>query len=528
MSTKVLDPVIDSATNFDLNSATEWVASIQSATDTELDTEIASSVLTAEMRRARFLVALGEFDARGLAQSRGATDLATYLARHHGQSRRAAQDIRTTARRLHRWPRVAAHMLVGELTYSKAKLILRRITEENQEQLIEWALAMTCSELEVKLSGLEGTDDEEEKDEDYAECRIDPDTGRVYFRVSLNPALGAELLAALKLAERLEDGDVPTDGTAMDLLEALKKAMTEPEDEEEPAEEPKRPYHRSLSLEEILGPIDETHAENIRWKDYQRTGDHDAHQAWADDGGACHDEEADPSPPAEPRPPGRKDRPPQTRFGPAQGPRLLSSFMTLLRSVLLNPRSAVRSPGAEIVVIIDADGQPRLPHQLGATRDDLVSLILNGALRVHLRNVDGVTIEMTKATRVVPAATERAVLAASNHTCSTPGCTHQRFLQLHHIEAYSEGGLTNTINLIALCAGCHALVTAGLMTIHIDKDPRYLIFRMPGGKSFTSFRRGLPTHNPDVIDHYEDGPVPVGDEDLAPPVISVEDLTFGD
>ncbi len=505
----------------DLTAATDWVDSMHAATDAELDAELAESILSSEVRRARFLVALGEFDARGLAESRGAVNIVVYLARNHGQSRRAAQDIRTTARRLHRWPRVAAHMLTGDLTYSKAKLILRRITEENQEQLIEWALSMTCEELSVKLSGLARSDEEEPVEEDYARCFIDPDTGRVRFQVSLGPALGAELLAALKVGERLQDGDLPTDGSPVDLLALLREGLAEGKSE-------KRPYIRSLSREEVLNPLDDLDREYVDWADYRRDGDYAAHQAWADDGGPCHDEEVDPPTPEKPRPPVGSRRQDRTRFGPAQGRRLLTSFMTLVRSTLLRPRSAVRAPGAEINVIVDADGQPRLPHQPGTTREDLVSMILNGALQVHLRDVDGVTIEMTRSTRVVPAATEHAVLVASGHTCSTPGCGHQRFLQLHHIEPFSEGGLTNTRNLVALCSGCHSLVTAGLMTIHLGKDPRLLHFRMPNGKSFTSVRRGLPTRNPDVVDHYEDGPLPRGDGHLAPPSIPSDGLSFGE
>lgn len=507
----------------DLSAAAGWVDSIRAATDTELDAELTESMLSSEIRRARFLVALGEFDARGLAESHGAVNVLVYLTRNHGQSRRAAQDIRTTARRLHRWPRVAAHMLTGELTYSKAKMILRRITEENQEQLIEWALSLTCEELAVKLTGLDRTDGEEPVEEDYARCHVDPETGRVHFRASLSPALGAELLAALKVGERLQDGDVPADGSPVDLLEGIRKEASAGEDEHG-----KRPYHRPLSREEILPPLDDGAREHIAWADYQRNGDYGAHQAWADDGGPCHDETVDPATPAQPRPSAGRDRQSRTRFGPAQGHRLLASFLTLLRSVLLRPRSTVRAPGAEINVIVDADGQPRLPLQPGTTREDLVSLILNGSLRAHLRNVDGVTIEMTRSTRVVPADTERAVLAASGHTCTTPGCSHQRFLQLHHIRAHCEGGLTNTQNLVALCSGCHSLVTAGLMTIHLGRDPRLLHFRMPNGKSFTSFRRGLPTRNPDVVDHYDDGPVPAGDEGLTPPVSWPGDLSFGE
>ena len=50
--------------------------------------------------------------------------------------------------------------------------------------------------------------------------------------------------------------------------------------------------------------------------------------------------------------------------------------------------------------------------------------------------------------------------------------------------------------------------------MHIDEhDPARIHFRYPGGRSFTSTRRGAPRRNPDA-DRYFEGPVPKGDEAL--------------
>lgn len=508
-------------TDADLDHAADILHDIQNLTEDALEDELGQSLDTSEVKRARFLVALGEFEERDLAESRGAKSCVSYLSRHYGQSHRAAQDFRTQARRLHQWPLVAMHMLAGRLTYSKMRIVLRYITEENQEEILSWAESMTCEDLRLKLSGQDTNDDH--GPEEYVRFWVDRETGWLSFSMHLSPAHAAEFMAALKGAELLllrdlTAEDVPVELKGKDLLDFLDGRLAQARENTEekcPPEsegESRRPYHRALGHEAIFDPVDDLDEEHIDWADYQRTGDYADHQAWADDGGPVHDETVDPVTPEQPRP-----KLPQTRFGPPQTKLMLGAFMTMLRSFLARPKSEIRAPGAEVNVIIGEDGQPRLPGQTGATRDDVLAMVLNGALRIHMRDWRGVPIEMGSLKRVISTAVEKAVLTAWNHQCAGPGCTHSRFLQFHHIRAYSEGGPTDPGNLMPLCSSCHSLVTQGLMTTHIDEsDPRLIHFRLPGGRSFTSRQRTIPQMNPRTIDAYEEGPTPLGDAHLAP------------
>ncbi len=515
----------------DLDRAADLLHDIHSLPAEELEGELRHSLDTSEVRRARFLVALGEFEDRELAESRGAKNCVSYLSRHYGQSRRAAQDFRTQARRLHRWPLVAMYLLAGRITYSKMRIVLRYITEENQEEILAWAESMTCEDLRLKLSGKDT--DEGEDIEEYVRFWVDPETGWLTWSMRLNPAHAAEVMAALKGAELLmlrdlTAEDVPVELKGKDLLDFLDGRLAQAKEdieEECPAEEgkQKRPYHRTLSREAIFDPVDDLDEEYIDWAEYQHSGEYKDHQTWADDGGPVHDETVDPTTPEKPRNPV-----PQTRFGPPQTKLMLGSFMTMLRSFLARPKSEIRAPGAEVNVIIGEDGQPRIPGQTGATRQDVLAMVLNGALRVHMQDWRGVPIEMGSLKRVISTAVEKAVLTAWNHQCAGPGCTHSRFLQFHHIHAYAEGGPTDPANLMPLCSSCHSLVTQGLMTIHVDEsDPRLIHFRMPGGRSFTSRQRTIPLVNPDSAEPYEEGPVPQGDGHLAPET-DCRDLSFDD
>ena len=53
--------------------------------------------------------------------------------------------------------------------------------------------------------------------------------------------------------------------------------------------------------------------------------------------------------------------------------------------------------------------------------------------------------------------------------CVLPGCNQQRWLHIHHIRHWENGGPTESPNLCALCPMHHRLLHAGLVTI--DGDP---------------------------------------------------------
>jgi 5-methylcytosine-specific restriction endonuclease McrA len=58
----------------------------------------------------------------------------------------------------------------------------------------------------------------------------------------------------------------------------------------------------------------------------------------------------------------------------------------------------------------------------------------------------------------IPPAVRRLVLARDRHTCRTPGCTHSKFLEVHHVVPRVRGGGNDPKNLVTLCSACHRLV----------------------------------------------------------------------
>lgn len=209
-----------------------------------------------------------------------------------------------------------------------------------------------------------------------------------------------------------------------------------------------------------------------------------------------------------------------TRFGGPARAGLISSLFGMINMVRSQPTSSLRAPGAQVNVLITQDGRAVIPGRHGGQTGDLLRSVVNGDLRYHLLDRTGVHLNLTRSARVVSAGLEQALLVLWGFQCAAPGCVHTRFLEFHHLHAWSDGGQTNVDNLVPLCSGCHSLVTGQTMTIVVEPDrPEFLRFRLPGGRSFTSIDRQQPVadeHMGPWRDDYSFGQVPIGDEYLVP------------
>ncbi len=69
---------------------------------------------------------------------------------------------------------------------------------------------------------------------------------------------------------------------------------------------------------------------------------------------------------------------------------------------------------------------------------------------------DGVPFSVGRTQRIVPDRTRR-VVERRDRGCRVPGCTADRFVEIHHIEHWVDGGATDTPNLVSLCRFHHRI-----------------------------------------------------------------------
>jgi hypothetical protein len=106
---------------------------------------------------------------------------------------------------------------------------------------------------------------------------------------------------------------------------------------------------------------------------------------------------------------------------------------------------------------------------------------------------------------VIGAAVRRAVLARDRGCCRVPGCGRRRYVDVHHIEPQSRGGVHSRGNCLCLCTTCHAAIHAGKLRVQGDAERGVRFFDVDGrelGCSHSEPRReaaatAAPEHEPE-------------------------------
>jgi hypothetical protein len=82
---------------------------------------------------------------------------------------------------------------------------------------------------------------------------------------------------------------------------------------------------------------------------------------------------------------------------------------------------------------------------------------------------DGKPFSVGLAQRIVPDRTRR-IIEKRDRGCRVPGCNADRFVEIHHIIHWQDGGPTDTWNLISVCPQHHKMHHDGLLGIDGNAD----------------------------------------------------------
>jgi hypothetical protein len=107
------------------------------------------------------------------------------------------------------------------------------------------------------------------------------------------------------------------------------------------------------------------------------------------------------------------------------------------------------------------------------------------ASKVEITEDDqGEPLNVGRKTRTIPPALRRA-LKSRDQGCVFPGCTHQRYVDGHHIEHWADGGETKLSNLVSLCRFHHQAVHEGGIRIERCDDAAWR-FVLKSGESVSA------------------------------------------
>lgn len=118
---------------------------------------------------------------------------------------------------------------------------------------------------------------------------------------------------------------------------------------------------------------------------------------------------------------------------------------------------------------------------LGPGLSDGLRRFLSCDVRVRpVLEAGGLPASVGRAFRTVPDRT-RMVIEERDRGCPVPGCERTRWLHVHHVQHWEDGGTSDTPNLIALCHRHHRLHHLGRLGISRNADD-------PDGMAFTDER----------------------------------------
>ena len=132
---------------------------------------------------------------------------------------------------------------------------------------------------------------------------------------------------------------------------------------------------------------------------------------------------------------------------------------------------AHRRPGDryQILVHIDAATGSARWHQGDPVPDRVRRYLSCDADLRAVVHADGTLVALSSRLRTVDDRL-RALIEHRDSGCVVPGCTQRRWLHIHHIRHWHDGGHTESSNLCALCPTHHRLHHTGLLTIEGNPD----------------------------------------------------------
>ena len=127
----------------------------------------------------------------------------------------------------------------------------------------------------------------------------------------------------------------------------------------------------------------------------------------------------------------------------------------------------------------DADGRCEIDGVAPIAAETARRMACDASRIVIKENEKGEPLEIGRKTRTVPPAIRRA-LNSRDKGCQFPGCTHQRFLDAHHVKHWAQGGETSLSNLVLLCRFHHRAVHEGGIRIKLLESGAFQFVRQDG------------------------------------------------
>jgi len=409
----------------------------------ERESELATLTAHLDAATHRQLTLIRIIDVSERWAKQGAKSCAHWLSWRVGIALGAAREKVRVARRLGGLEKIDDALRRGALSYSKVRAMTRVATPANEEKLLNIALETTAAQLEKICRGVRQQQREDGRKPDdpldrYVRLRSRGD-GTVAVEAVLLPDEAERVMEAIRSVRASMSEGLEVKPDQADALVRIADAVLAGD-----------VTSNAEGAEPLRGDAGRA----------EQTAQNDAGQLRGDAGQAGESERNGAGPSlgnvdaAE-----RSGKRPATRTG------------------------QVRTCGADRAQVVVHFTEDQIDGGHAALMDDgrrisaetFRRLACDCSLLGVVEDERGDVLDIGRKSRRIPPALRRAVMLR-DRSCSFPGCTHDRYIDLHHVEHWLHGGETSKANLLALCSFHHRLVHEAGFTIELDAagEPRFV------------------------------------------------------
>ena len=149
----------------------------------------------------------------------------------------------------------------------------------------------------------------------------------------------------------------------------------------------------------------------------------------------------------------------------------------------VRPRVVVHAP-LELLIGCTGEGVAEIAGVGPVPVDVVRRLACDAKVDLSVEDREGSILDQGRARRD-PTVVQRVEIDRRDKGCRFPGCNFTEFTDVHHIEHWVDGGLTNMDNLVTLCGRHHRAVHELGWAVTGDADA-VLTFTGPHGRSMRS------------------------------------------
>ena len=410
----------------------------------DLEEEIISLSKHMNQDEYRFLVMIREFDIRQGWRAYQFNNCAEWLNMKCGISPGTAREKVRVALALLDLPQCSEGFAKGELSYSKVRAMTRAANVFNEATLVDYALKATAHQVEEHCRRLRNADRRQST----------PDARRAWQARSLKRTCHPDGMMSIYVELPREQGEL--------VMKALEMAMAA-----------------------AAGDTADEAATN--------TGEKDGVAPAAGKAAANTKDKA-----------GKRETaaqaPAENQQSNAFFARQADALVAVARGYLSGNggEKRAKSDNYQVVVHVDAAALQDKGGKSDLPVESVRRIACDADLVAVTRDAKGNLLNLGRKHRVVSPQLKRALLARDK-CCTYPSCSHEQFLEAHHVMHWADGGETSLANTMLICGRHHRLLHEGGFTIHKNFAGEWY-FRTADGKVLPE----APMYKPEGYDASRD------------------------